>query len=382
VRQVSIVGLHQITVRKENNSGLREMAREVAVGAMANAGVDHIDALYVSNMLSDELQGQKHLGALFADHSGVAGVEALQIRAATASGAAALRVGYLAVASGDVDSALIIGVEKMSGGVATPMIAKALDGRKEVPDGATLISQNARLMKLYSRTYKPPSDAIAHFPVLAHKNAAHNPFALFRDVQFSTEDVLTSRIISPPIRLFDCSPICDGAAAVLLAPSDRANDYTGSPVRILASSVATDRFRFADRPDPLMIRGARLSAEKAFNKSGISRDDISFFEVHDAFSIMACLALEAAGFAQPGEAWRMAIEGDLNIGGRLPITTMGGLKARGHPIGASAIYQTCETIQQLRGEAGPNQVNNPEIGLMQSVGGVASTVITHILGIS
>lgn len=382
MRQVSIVGLHQITVRKENNSGLREMAREVAVGAMANAGVDHIDALYVSNMLSDELQGQKHLGALFADHSGVAGVEALQIRAATASGAAALRVGYLAVASGDVDSALIIGVEKMSGGVATPMIAKALDGRKEVPDGATLISQNARLMKLYSRTYKPPSDAIAHFPVLAHKNAAHNPFALFRDVQFSTEDVLTSRIISPPIRLFDCSPICDGAAAVLLAPSDRANDYTGSPVRILASSVATDRFRFADRPDPLMIRGARLSAEKAFNKSGISRDDISFFEVHDAFSIMACLALEAAGFAQPGEAWRMAIEGDLNIGGRLPITTMGGLKARGHPIGASAIYQTCETIQQLRGEAGPNQVNNPEIGLMQSVGGVASTVITHILGIS
>ncbi len=382
MRQVSIVGLHQISVRKENNSGLREMAKEVAVGAMANAGVDHIDALYVSNMLSDELQGQKHLGALFADQSGIAGVEALQIRAATASGAAALRVGYLAVASGEVDSALILGVEKMSGGVATPMIAKALDGRKEVPDGATLISQNARLMKLYSRTYKPPSDAIAHFPVLAHKNAANNPLALFRDVQFSTEDVLTSRIISPPIRLFDCSPICDGAAAVLLAPSDRANDYTGSPVRILASSVATDRFRFADRPDPLMILGARLSAEKAFNKSGISRDDISFFEVHDAFSIMACLALEAAGFAQPGEAWRMAIEGDLNIEGRLPITTMGGLKARGHPIGASAIYQTCEIIQQLRGEAGPNQVNNPEIGLMQSVGGVASTVITHILGIS
>jgi acetyl-CoA C-acetyltransferase len=380
VRQVSIVGFHQIAVRKENNSGLREMAKEVAVGAMTNAGVDQIDALYVSNMLSDELQGQKHLGALFADHADIAGVEALQVRAATASGAAALRVGYLAVASGEVDSALIVGVEQMSGGVATPMIAKALDGRKEVPDGATLISQNARLMNLYCKTYRPPSDAIAHFPVIAHKNAAFNPLALFRDVQFSTEDVLSSRIISPPIRLFDCSPICDGAAAVLLVPSDQANDYTGSPVRILASSVATDRFRFDDRPDPLMVRGARLSADKAFNQSGISRDDVSFFEVHDAFSIMACLSLEAAGFAQQGEAWRMAMEGDLNIGGRLPITTMGGLKARGHPIGASAIYQTCEIIQQLRGDAGPNQVDDAEIGLMQSVGGVASTVITHILG--
>lgn len=381
MRPVSIVGLHQITVRKENNSGLREMAEEVALGAMSNADVDRIDSLYVSNMLSDELQGQKHLGALFADQSGVAGVEALQIRAATASGAAALRVGYLAIASGEVDSALIIGVEKMSAGVATPMIAKALDGRKEVPDGATLISQNARLMKLYCKTYKPPLDAIAHFPVLAHKNAAHNPLALFRDVQFSSEDVLSSRVISPPIRLFDCSPICDGAAAVLLVPSDRAQDYKGSPVRILASSVATDRFRFDDRPDPLMIQGARSSAEKAFNQCGLSRDDISFFEVHDAFSIMACLSLEAAGFSQQGEAWRMAMEGDLNIGGHLPITTLGGLKARGHPIGASALYQTCEIIQQLRGEAGPNQVKNAEFGLMQSVGGVATTVITHILGV-
>ncbi len=357
------------------------MAEEAALGALSNAGTDHVDSLYASNMLSDELQGQKHLAALFADQSGFAGIEALQIRAATASGAAALRVGYLAVASGDRDSALIVGAEKMSGGIATPIIAKALDGRKEVPDGATLISQNARLMKMYCKKYRPPSDALAHFPVLAHKNAANNPLALFRDVQFNTKDVLSSRVISPPIRLFDCSPVCDGAAAVLLVPSDRAHEYAGQAVQILASTVATDRFRFADRPDPLRVEGARRSADKAFAQSGLDRSDISLFEVHDAFSIMACLALEAAGFAEQGEAWRMAMDGNLNIGEQLPITTMGGLKARGHPIGASALYQTCEIMQQLRGEAGPNQVKNADIGLMQSVGGVASTVITHILGI-
>jgi len=168
---------------------------------------------------------------------------------------------------------------------------------------------------------------------------------------------------------------------VVLVPSDRAHEYSEKPVRILASTVATDRFRVADRPDPLMVNGVRLSAEKAFNQSGLDRKDISLFEVHDAFSIMACLALEAAGFAEQGNAWRMAMEGDLNIGGRLPITTMGGLKARGHPIGASALYQTCEIIQQLTGEAGANQVRNAEIGIMQGVGGVASTVITHILGV-
>ena len=381
MRPVSIVGFHQISVQKENSSGLRRMAEEVALGAIASAGIDRIEALYVSNMLSDELQGQKHLAALFADQTGYAGIEALQIRAATASGAAALRVGYLAVASGDIDSALIIGAEQMSGGVATPIIAKALDAQKEVPDGATLISQNARLMEMYCKKYRPPSDAMAHFPVLAHRNAANNSHALLGDMQFTTEEVLSSRIISPPIRLYDCSPVCDGAAAVVLVPSDRAHEYSEKPVRILASTVATDRFRIADRPDPLMVNGARLSAEKAFIQSGLDRKDISLFEVHDAFSIMACLALEAAGFAEKGNAWRMAMEGDLNIGGRLPITTMGGLKARGHPIGASALYQTCEIIQQLTGEAGANQVRNAEIGLMQGVGGVASTVITHILGV-
>lgn len=380
MKPVSIVGLCQLQVRKSYDLSLREMAAQVISGVMRDAGLDNIDALYVSNMLSDELQGQKHLAALFSDQANLSGVEGLQISAATASGAAALRIGYLAVASGAVQTALVVGVEKMSSGVATPLIAKALDAEKEVPDGATLISQNARLMQLYCKKYRPPVDAMAHFPVIAHQNAANNPLALFRDLQFSAEDVLRSRVIVPPIRLYDCSPICDGAAAVLLTASDREGEFDGQPVRILASSVATDRFRFADRTDPLLLEGARLSAQRAYDQANLRSDDISLFEVHDAFSIMACLSLEAAGFAEPGNGWRLALEGELATSGRIPITTMGGLKARGHPIGATALYQTCEIVNQLRGEAGSNQVPGAEIGLTQSVGGVASTVVTHIFG--
>lgn len=378
MRSVSIIGIGQLPVKKSYLHSLRQMGAEVATKAMEDAGVDDVDAVYVSNMLSDELQGQKHLGALIADEIGLTGVEAFQIRAATASGAAALRVGLMAIASGAATRVLVVGVEKMFGGGATPALAKALDAQREIPDGATLISQNAHLMQLYLDSYKPPADALAHFSVNAHRNARNNPNALFQDRQFKVEDVLASRVISAPIRLLDCSPVCEGAAAMVLASTDKARDYTKSPVRVLAASTAIDRFRLADRLKPLELEGARLSAEKAFQQAGLTPKDVSFFEVHDAFSIMACLSLETVGFADAGQGWRLAADGEISIEGKIPVCTMGGLKARGHPIGASAIYQVCEIVLQLTGRAGQNQVREPEIALMQSVGGVASTVITHI----
>lgn len=356
------------------------MGAAVTQQAMASAGVSRVDALYAANMLSDELQGQKHLAALIADEAGLVGIEALQIRAATAAGAAALRIAYLAVACGVADLALAVGVEKMSQGIPTPVLAKALDARYEVPDGATLLSQNAKLMQLYIDKYHPPKDAFAHFSVNAHQNARHNPNALYKDRQFTTQDVLNSRLISPPIRLLDCSPICDGAAAVLLAPTVEAHHYTSTPVYILASSVVTDRFRAADRQAPLAVEALRISTESALSHAGVIRENIDLFEVHDAFSIMACLALEAAGFAEPGAGWRLAAEGEIGLDGRIPLSTMGGLKARGHPIGATALYQVCEIVQQLTGTAEPNQLPSPEVALMQSVGGVATTAITHIFG--
>ncbi len=332
-------------------------------------------------MLSDELQGQKHIGALIADEAGLAGIEAWQVRAATASGAAALRAAFLAVASGEVETAVAVGVEKMSSQIPTSALAKALDARLEVPDGKTLLSQNAALMRLYLDTYQLPDDALAGFPVNAHLNAKHNPNALYRDRQFTTADIMQSRLINPPLRLLDCSPVCDGAAAVILAPLERARKHPRPSVTMLASSGATDRFRMADRANPLRLDAAAASVRKALHIAGLNLADIDFFELHDAFSIMACLLLEAVGYAEPGRGWELAANGEIQLTGRIPIATMGGLKARGHPIGATALYQTCEIVQQLTGTAGANQLENPRHALLQSVGGAATTVFSHIFAV-
>ncbi|MBI3359900.1 MAG: thiolase domain-containing protein [Chloroflexi bacterium] len=379
-RPVSIIGIGQVEVEKASERSLRELGAAAILKAMADAGVDRVEALFAGNMLGDELQGQKHIATLLADEAGLVGVEALQVRAATATGAAALRMAYLVVASGEADLAVAVGVEKMSEGVATPALAKALDAEKEVTRGATLISRNAELMRLYRERYRPPEDAFVKFSVNAHNNARHNPNALFRSLRVSDRTVLASRTIYPPLRLLDCAPICDGAAAVVLAPRDEARAYIDHPVHVLASSVATDRFRLEDRSDPLRLEAARLSAQEAFRRANVNLHDISLFEAHDAFSIMACLLLEAVGFARPGQGWRLAAENAIGVRGKIPISTMGGLKARGHPIGATALYQTCEIVLQLTGRAGKTQVRKPKVALLQSVGGAASTVITHVFG--
>ncbi len=381
MRAVSIVGIGQVPVEAATSSSLRELGAEAVRRAMADAGVEQVDALTCGNMLADELQGQKHLAALIADEVGLRGIDALEVGAVTASGAAALRLAFLTVASGQAELAVALGVEKMSEGVAMPAISKALDAEREVANGATMISRNAELLALYLERTKAPAHAMVWFAVNAHKNARNNPNAMFHELRVSARKVRSSRVIHAPLRLYDCAPICDGAAAVVLAPSEQARAFTDHPVRILASSVATDRFRVEDREEPLVLEGAQLSAHKAYRQANVNRGDVSFFEVHDAFSIMACLQLEAAGFAEQGEGWRMAAERQIGIRGELPICTMGGLKARGHPIGASGVYQIVEAVLQLTGRAGKNQVRDPKVGLVQSIGGAASTVVTHILGV-
>jgi acetyl-CoA C-acetyltransferase len=377
LRQVSIVGIGQIPIEKESNLSLRQMGARAVRLAMENAGVEQVDALFAGNMLADELQGQKHVATLIASEADLVGVEALQVRAATATGAASLRMAYFAVASGEAELAVAMGVEKMSSAPATGVLAKALDAEREIPSGATLISQNARLMQMYLERYGVGYSAFANFAVNAHCNAFANPMALFHK-QVTQEDVLQSRMISPPLRLLDCSPICDGAAAVILAPAALARALTDRPVHILASSVASDWLVVDDRHDPLALEAGRKSAQAAYRRAGINPEMVDFFEVHDAFSIMACLILEACGFARPGEGWRLSAEGEIFREGKLPISTMGGLKARGHPIGATALYQTCEIVQQLTDQAGANQLPDPQIAMLQSVGGAAATVLTHI----
>jgi acetyl-CoA C-acetyltransferase len=378
MRDVSIVGIGQIPILKESPLTLRQMGAEVVKLAMASAGVTEVDALFAGNMLADELQGQKHIATLIASEAGLHGIEALQVRAATATGAAALRMAFFAVASGEADLAVAVGVEKMSSGSATPVLAKALDADYEVPTGATLLSQNARLMQMYMDKYNLDVNVFNNFALNAHNNCRHNPNALFRDKEITASMVEKGRVIEPPLRLYDSSPICDGAAAVVLAPRDEARAYTDQPVHILASSVAIDWMRLEDRPNPLNLYAAQLSARKAFRRANINPSDVDFFEVHDAFSIMACLLLEAVGFANPGEGWRLAVDQEIGLQGKIPISTMGGLKARGHPIGATALYQTCEIVLQLTGQAGKAQVNDANVALLQSVGGAAATLVTHI----
>ena len=380
MRSVSVVGIGQIPVEKATDLSLRQLGGEAVRRAIEDAGVDRVDALFASNMLADEMQGQKHIASLIAEEAKLFGIEALQVRAAMASGAAAIRVAFLSVASGEADLAVAVGAEKMSEGVVTPVLSKALDAKKEVPDGATMISKNAELKRMYLDRFKVPDDGLVNFPVVAHDNARSNPFALFKKT-VSPSEVQNSRLVHTPLRLFECSPICDGAAAIILAPSEQARAYNPHPVRLLASSVVTDRFRIDDRKDPLQLEAAQRSSHDAYRKAKINREDIDLFEVHDAFSIMACLQLEAAGFAKFGQGWRLAVNNEIHLRGQIPITTMGGLKARGHPIGATGLYQACEIVLQLTGRAGENQVWNAEIGMMQSIGGAASTVLTHIFGV-
>ena len=380
MRPVCVAGIGQVPVRKQYEESLRQLGARAVRLALDDAGLQQVEALYLGNMLSDELQGQKHLAALVADEAGLRGVEALQLRAATATGAAALRAGFLAVGSGAVESVVVAGVEKMSAPGVTPVLAKALDAEREVPDGATLVSQNARLMERYLRQYRLPDDVLAPFAVNAHRNAAHNPFAMFHKPQLTVADVMTSRVISAPIRLYDCAPICEGAAAVVLTAAGKTQASARERARLLASAVATDRFRIEDRKQALDLVAARLSAQRALAQAGANIDDVDFFEVHDAFTIMTCLLLEAVGFSAPGEGWKLAAEDEIRLDGRVPLSTMGGLKARGHPIGATALYQVCEIVLQLTGRAGANQLEAPRLAMMQSVGGAGVTVITHLFG--
>jgi acetyl-CoA C-acetyltransferase len=218
----------------------------------------------------------------------------------------------------------------------------------------------------------------APFAVNAHRNATNNPCAMFR-FPVTAERFARAKMICDPINLLDSSPICDGAAAVVLAPADAARALSAAPIRIAGSAVGTDTIAVHDRHDPLVLEGAVLSTRRAYEQAGVGPEDIDLFELHDAFSIMASLSLEAAGFAAKGGGLRLALEGEIGTDGRVPVATMGGLKARGHPVGATGVYQVVEVVQQLRGLAGANQVPNARMGMAQNIGGSGATVVTHIL---
>ncbi|MGB9777447.1 MAG: thiolase domain-containing protein [Anaerolineae bacterium] len=381
MRDVAIIGIGQTKVGEHWEKDLRHLALEALQAAMRDAGVDRVDALYVGNMLSGELTGQEHVGALVADFAGLRGVEAVKVEAACGSGAAALRLGYVAVAGGLADIVLVVGVEKMTdatGPEATAALAMAADADHEVAHGLTFVALNALLMRRYMYEYGYKKEDFAPFTVNAHANGMNNPYAMFH-MKVTPEAYAKARMIADPINLLDSSPVADGAAAVVLAPADWVRGSGQPVIRIAASAVATDAVALHDRRDPLVLEGAALSAYRAYQQAGVGPEEVDLFELHDAFSIMAALSLEAAGFARRGEGVRLALDGEITLQGRIPVATMGGLKARGHPVGATGVYQVVEVVQQLRGEAGANQVPDARVGMAQNIGGSGATVITHIL---
>jgi acetyl-CoA C-acetyltransferase len=380
MRDVVVIGTGQTPVGELWEKSLRHLAHDAIVPAMSDAGIERADALYVGNMLSGELAGQEHLGALIADFIGLRGIEAMKVEAACASGAAALRVGLMAVASGLHDVVLVCGVEKMTdtvGDVTTSALATAADQEYEVSQGVSFVGLNALLMRRYMHQYGVAHEAFAGFTVNAHRNGVNNPNAMFRSA-ISVSSYMKAGMIADPINLMDSSPVCDGAACIVLAAADHYKSR--AKAFVLASSVATDSLAIHDRRDPLVLDAVALSSQKAYSAARVKPDDIHLFELHDAFSIMAALSLEAAGFAPPGVGVQLACNGDIAIGGRLPISTMGGLKSRGHPVGATGVYQVVELVCQLTGQAGANQVRGATLGMAQNIGGSGATVITHILG--
>jgi len=380
MREVAVIGIGQTSVAEHWDKSLRELAGEAALAAISDAKVDHVESIYVGNMLADISNSQAHLGSMVADWIGQRFTDAVRIESACSSGGAAFRAGYLSVASGEIDVALVVGVEKMTdspGNEITAALATAADADWEVDQGVSFVGLNALIMQRYMHEYGWKGVDFAEFSINAHANAVHNPFARFRK-PVNEKQFITSPMICDPINLLDASPIGDGAAAVVLIRAD-ALQADATKIVVAGSSAATDTIAIHNRKAPLWLTAAEKSAKAVYAQAGIGPEDVGVFEYHDAFTIMAALALEACGFAAPGKGPVLAKEGAIKLDGRIPVATRGGLKARGHPVGATGVYQVVEVVQQLRGSAGETQVTRNNFGMTQNIGGSGSNIVTHVL---
>ena len=380
--EVVIAGIGQTEVGEHWDIGLRDLAFAAIRDAIRDAGGLKPQSLFVGNMLAPNLSNQAHLGVLVADYAGLLGIEAVTIEAAGASGGAALRQGYLAVASGMVDVALVVGVEKFTdklGSDVDAALATTGDADFEAVQGMTPTAQAALLMKRYMHEHHVPRDGFAGFALTAHANGVGNPCAMFRKA-IKPETYTRAEMVSDPINMFDIAPNADGAAALVLTRRELLPPNGSQPlVNIAGSASSAGNLALHDRKDMLFFNTAGISAGKAIKQAGIHLDDINIFEYHDIYSIFAALQLEAVGFATRGQGWKLAADGEIGLKGRIPSATMGGMKARGFPGGAAGVYQAVEAVTQLRGQAEANQVPNAKTALIQSLGGPASTSVSHIL---
>jgi acetyl-CoA C-acetyltransferase len=377
--EVFIAGIGITPVGEHWELSLGNLSARALLAAIKDSGGIRAQALYVGNYLASTMSGQANLGTLIADNAGLGHIETFTAEAGEASGAAALHMGYLAVRSGYVNAAMVIGIEKYTDMVGTEvegLVSYSMDSDFEATEGLTPVGQAGMLMSRYLGSSRAPREAFASLPLLAHANAVHNPNALYRKA-ISGEIYDKAPALALPLNLFDAAPYADGAAALLLVNDDLARSQ--NLVRVAASNVVIDALALHDRPDPLAFSAVTLSVQKALSQAEIDWDAIDMFELWDAYSIFGTLTIEACGLAARGEGWRWLQENDLTPKGKLPLLTMGGNKARGFPLAAAGVYQAAEAVLQLRGHAGANQVAGAKTALIQAFGGPASTVITHIL---
>jgi len=382
MRRVAILGIGQVKVDEHWDLSLREIGGNAAFAAMQDAGMEKVDALFVGNMLSPLVDGQNQLGTYFSDWIGLWKQESVKVEAACASGAAAFRAGLMAVASGEIESALVVGVEKMTDKIGhdiTAALATAADADYEVEQGISFVGINALVMRRYMHEYGWKHTDFAPFSINAHANALHNPFARLHQ-KINVEQFEKSSMVSTPINLMDASPIGDGAAAAIIVPAEKVMSVAGRPkITVAGSASATDSIAVHSRKEPLFLSAAYESSKRAYEMANVTPEDIDVFELHDAFSIMAALSLEACGFAERGQGVRLGLDNEISPNGRVPVCTRGGLKARGHPVGATGMYQIMEVVQQLRGECDKTQVADAKVGMAQNIGGSGATILTHIL---
>jgi len=378
MREVAIVATGMTRFGELWEWSLRDLFVEAATEALRSARADRVDSIYVGNMSAGQFVGQEHLGPLMADALGMEGVAAARVESACASGGVALRMATLDVASGASDLVIAAGVEKMTDGAdVTNVLATASDQENEVYHGVTFPGLYAMIARAHMEAHGTTEEDLAWVSVKNHAHGAMNPKAQFRR-KVTLQEVLASSVVADPLRLLHCSPVSDGAAVVLLCPLDQASRYTDAPVKITGSGLATAPLALAQRREPSYLEAVQRSAERAFRMAGIGPSAVQVAEVHDCFAIAEICCIEALGFADRGRGGECARSGMTALGGKIPVNTSGGLKSKGHPVGATGVAQAIEIVEQLRGSAGERQVKDAHVGLAQNMGGSGASSVVHV----
>jgi len=384
MRKVAVIGVGDTKFGELWDASFRDIGIRAGLSAVedANISADKIDAVFVGNMSAGRFIEQEHIGALIADYSGLARdhIPATRIEAAGASGGLALRQGYMAIASGLHDIVVVGGAEKMMdvSDVASALIqSSAADQEWETELGATFPSLHALIARRHMHEFGTTREQLADVAVKNHRHGSMNPKAQFQK-EITRETVTGSPMVASPLRVFDCAPSSDGAAAVVLCPLDQAKKYTETPVEIIGTGQASDTLALHHRRDILTFDATRVAAERAFKMAGVTQNDVDVAEVHDNFTISEILAVEDLGFFKKGEGGKATSDGRTSLDGDVAVNTSGGLKARGDPIGATGLAQAVEIVAQLRGKAGKRQVKDANIGLTHNVGGTGATAVVHV----